>query len=515
MRSGRRWLGALFGLGLGCASSYEHSATVEGDEIMAEGRNAVAVERSDLVDPRKETGPRDDRPPPVEVPAILALEDALRIATGCNRDYKTQRDTFFLTALSLGLTRRDFQEWVFTGSLSNTAVDGERIPLLETTALAFTGTRAVLPTGGSFTVTGIVGQIHEPDTESTITGTATFTQPLLRGAGKSVAWEPLTLAERGLVYQARSFELYRQDFTISIIQQYTNLVSQRRSEKNAENRLAGADYSQRQARALYRLEMGTQTDVFRAEREYLTAQNDLLDAQQNYQLSLDQFKITLGLPLAAHFDLVDEIPEPPDLDPSVDGAVEAALANRLDLATARQQTEDAGRAVMIAKNSLLPDFDFTAAYNSILAGNTVAEIALEPQNWNVGITLEIPLNRKAERNAYKSAILSYEQSKRSLQQTEDNAILSVRDALRRLRQSRLQIQNDKENIRTIERLLLKADLENRAGRGSNRDVVEATNDLAAAKDSLNDRYVSYLIDTLNLQQEMGLLFVGKEGQVLR
>ncbi len=510
----RLCLGAL--LGLGCASSYERSATVEGDAIMAEGEGAVAIERSNLVDPAKETGPREGREPPLEVPAVLTLEDALRIATQCNRDYKTQRDTFFLTAQSLGLTRRDFKEWVFTGSLSNNLEDGEEIELFESTALAFTGTRAVLPTGGSLAITGTWTQFYEPDAKHTITGTASFTQPLLRGAGKSIAWEPLTLAERGLIYQARAFEIYRQDFTISIIQQYANLVSQKRSVKNAENRVAGADYSQRQARALYRLELGPgQTDVFRAEREYLTAQNALLDAQQGYQLALDQFKITLGLPLSVPFDLVDEIPLPPDLDPTVDGAVDAALANRLDLTTARQQTEDAGRSVLVAKNALLPDLDFTAAYNSIVAGNTLAEFGFEPDNWNLGISLEIPLNRKAERNAYKAALISYEQSKRSLQQTEDSAILSVRDALRRLQQTRVQIRNDKDNIRTIERLLLKADLENRAGRVSNRDVVEATNDLAAAKDSLNDRYVSYLIDTLNLQQEMGLLFVGKNGQVLR
>jgi len=513
MLAARLCLGVL--LGLGCASSYERAATVEGDAIMAEGEHAVALERSVLVDPAKAKGPREDRAPPVEVPAVLTLEDALRIATQCNRDYKTQRDTFFLTAQTLGLTRRDFKEWVFTGSLSNNLVDGEEIELFESTALAFTGTRTVLPTGGSLTVTGTWTQFYEPDAMHTVTGTATFTQPLLRGAGKSVAWEPLTLAERGLVYQARAFEIYRQDFTISIIEQYASLVSQRRGVKNAENRVAGADYSQRQARALYRLELGPQTDVFRAEREYLTAQNALLDAQQGYQLALDQFKITLGLPLSAPFDLVDEIPLPPDLDPGVDAAVEAALANRLDLATTRQQTEDAARSVMVARNALLPDLDFTAAYNSIVAGNTLAEFGFEPDNWNVGLSLEIPLNRKPERNAYKAALITYEQSKRSLQQTEDNAILSVRDALRRLQQTRVQIQNDKDNIRTIERLLLKADLDNRAGRGSNRDVVEATNDLAVAKDSLNDRYVSYLIDTLNLQQEMGLLFVGKNGQVLR
>jgi len=510
----RLWAGMLLGLTVGCASSYERRATIEGDRIMAEGNEAVDRERSDLVEPGSEPTPREDRAPPVDVPAVLTIRDALRIATECNRDYKTQRDTFFLTALSLGLTRRDFRQWVFSGSLSNNLTDGERIPLFETTAIALTGTRAVLPTGGSLTVTGSFVQVHQPDEDGTLSGTATFTQPLLRGAGKSVAWEPLTLAERGLVYQARAFELYRQDFAISIIQQYTGIVSQRRTVQNAENLVANNDYALRQAKALYRLELGTQQDVFRAEREYRNAQNSLLDAQQGYQLALDQFKITLGLPLSTDFELVDEIPEPPDLDPTVEAAVEAALANRLDLATARQQTEDAGRAVMVAKNALLPDLDFTASYNGIAIGETLTEFGASPHNWQFGIDLEIPLNRKPERNAYKAAILAYEQSKRSLQQTEDNVVLSVRDALRRLRQARLQIQNDKDNIKTIERLLLKADLVNRAG-GSNRDVVEATNDLANAKNSLNDRYVSLLINTLNLEQEMGLLFVDKEGNVVR
>ena len=39
--------------------------------------------------------PHEDRAPPVAVPEVLTLEEALRIATECNRDYKTQRDAFF------------------------------------------------------------------------------------------------------------------------------------------------------------------------------------------------------------------------------------------------------------------------------------------------------------------------------------------------------------------------------------------------------------------------------------
>ena len=32
----------------------------------------------------------------------------------------------------------------------------------------------------------------------------------------------------------------------------------------------------------------------------------------------------------------------------------------------------------VAKNALLPDLDFTAAYNSIVAGNNLAEFGFEP-----------------------------------------------------------------------------------------------------------------------------------------
>jgi outer membrane protein TolC len=497
---------AVLALPPGCARL--EATEAEGEAIMEEGNLAVESFRSDLVQPTK-APPREDRPSPVEVPAVLTLADALRIATEHNRDYQSRREQFFLTALGLGLTRRDFHQMVFTGNLSNNLSDGRDVELAETTALALTGTRAVLPTGGTFSISANLAEDH-PASNGSIAGTVVFSQPLLRGAGKEVAWEPLTAAERGLVYEARGFELYRQDFTVSIIQQYASLVSQKRGVQNAQNRVTGNEYSERQAKALYRLQMGTQTDVFRAEREHRDAQNALLDAQQGFQLALDSFKITLGLPLSAQFDVVDEIPVPPEEDFTVEGAIGAALANRLDLATARQQLEDAERQVRIARNALLPDLSFDASYT-----RGASDDAPDIESWAFGLSLEIPLDRKGERNALKSAMIGADQSRRGLQQTEDSVILSVRDALRRLQQTRLQMRNDRDNIRTIERLLLKADLENRAGRGSNRDVVEATNDLTDAKNSLNERFVSYLIDTLTLQREMGLLFVDREGQVIR
>src|SRR5262249_27761065 len=43
-----------------------------------------------------------------------------------------------------------------------------------------------------------------------------FIQPLLRGGGKAVTLEPLTQAERNLLYQIRSYARFRKEFFVSI-----------------------------------------------------------------------------------------------------------------------------------------------------------------------------------------------------------------------------------------------------------------------------------------------------------
>src|SRR5262249_57709526 len=45
----------------------------------------------------------------------------------------------------------------------------------------------------------------------------TFIQPFLRGAGRAVVLENLTLAERALLYQARAFAKFRQEFIVTIL----------------------------------------------------------------------------------------------------------------------------------------------------------------------------------------------------------------------------------------------------------------------------------------------------------
>ena len=379
----------------------------------------------------------------------------------------------------------------------------------------------LLPSGGTVTAT-TTGSVGTSDVEgvreqdAAMSGTVSLTQPLLRGAFHGVAFEPLKLADRGVVYAARDFEQFRQRFSIQVIAQYYGLVSQKIALQNTERRVANQEFALRQARSLYRLELGPQADVLRAEQTFRSAQNDLLDARQGYELALDRFKIQLGLPLDVEFDVAAEIPPLDPLEVDVRGAVEAALHNRLDLLTVRDQLDDSRRALDVARNALLPDLDVDLSY-SIFSDTDMSSfrnLAFDSDTVSLGVTLGLPLDRKAERNALRSAMIGLDRARRGLDLAEDNVILEVRDSLRRLRQLQAQIENDQANIEVIERRVRRAVLDNLAGVGSNRDIVEATDDLTAAQNGLLGRFVEHLTTRLQLLQQMGLLFVDKQGRIV-
>ena len=67
-----------------------------------------------------------------------------------------------------------------------------------------------------------------------------FVQPLLRGGGRAVTLEPLTQAERNLLYAVRAFALFRQQFFVvtltgGTIQNFGNDFHSGRASPSAGN----------------------------------------------------------------------------------------------------------------------------------------------------------------------------------------------------------------------------------------------------------------------------------------
>jgi outer membrane protein TolC len=521
----RRWVCFLAAFGFaGCETAFVEWADERGAAIQTEKMAVVENFRRNLDDPLKGqdkgAAPQSEYEFNPPVPEVVQLADAILLATKYNRDYLGRRENFFLSMLSLDLTRHNFLDPNFSGSISWGGSILEGAQLEESTQIALSGSK-LLPTGGSISVNANqrVASAKEPGLpraqSETSSLTLGFSMPLLRGAGRTVAWEGLVAAERGAVYSARSFETFRQTFAIDVIRRYYRLVAQKKSLAIAAKNVRSQDFALREAQANYRLGRKRQEDVLRAEEFYIDAQNAELSAKQSYEDALDTFKIFLGLPLSVELRVGDESPPITKLNVDVEAAIDAALHNRLDLATARDQFDDSIRGLKIAKNALLPDLSVNASGGvAATEGFFFEDFEGGPWTASAGFSLEIPLDRVAERNSLRSALIGVAQSRRALRAQEDGIIIEVRAAVRNLRTVFQQIENQERLIDTQKKLVIKARIEEARGTAGNRDRVEAQQRVTVAEDALVSRKVDYYLAVLNLRRTVGLLYVDKEGRII-
>jgi outer membrane protein TolC len=115
-----------------------------------------------------------------------------------------------------------------------------------------------------------------------------------------------------------------------------------------------------------------------------------------------------------------------------------AKANRLDLQNQLGQATDAWRGVTVAANALLADVTLTGSAN--LATDPTHQNPLKfdahANTYTAGLQIDTPLNRQAERNAYRTSIITYQQAKRAYVLLSDQIEQQVRQDLRQLKQLR-------------------------------------------------------------------------------
>ncbi len=153
----------------------------------------------------------------------LSVDSALDLARVNSPEFQNQLETIYLSALDVSTERFRFETQFFGGDgLSFTHLGrlrtGVERNLLENDIDARMKRR--LATAGELLVgfaNATVWQFAGPDTFST-TSLVNFSlvQPLLRGAGRDVALEQLTLAERTLLANLRAFQRYRQGFYVRV-----------------------------------------------------------------------------------------------------------------------------------------------------------------------------------------------------------------------------------------------------------------------------------------------------------
>ncbi len=457
----------------------------------------------------------DDGPTEAElkdIPRIVGLQVALEVATRFNRTYLSEKESLYLSALALTTVRNVFSPF-FTGSLSAilTDTDATRRSNLNRGRV---GVSQILPTGGTATleastlITGGGRGGYAGDSVMSLS----LDQPLLRDAGYETSHNALTQAERNVVYAIRDFELFREDFTIDVTSRYYSLVRQLREIENAKEEEKSRYFLTRQSNALFDVGDASEVDKLRAEREYLRVQNDVITQTAAYGLSLDRFKILLGLPTSFPLEILAQDPVYKDIPVSLTSAVSAALNNRLDLLTARDELEDAEREVRIASNWTLPDLDLAATYRlTSTSRDTLLSQAFSENFYTLGLTLELPFERVAERNAFRRSLITLERSRRALSLQEDSIVLEVRESIRRVKRVQATLDIRRREIVAAEKEQRAARFRFDEGEADNQDVSVAQAAVRRARNSYIADLVEFETSRIQLLRDIGILFIDEQG----
>lgn len=452
---------------------------------------------------------------------VINLKQAVAIATQFNRDYQSRKESLYLSALDLTLTRHEYaRQWFGTfdgqylksGGIENNTVSSEA------------GVdQAFITAGGIIANAGLRidwTRFLSGDTYSTLSSVlnANVTAPLLGRGGGKTAWENLTQAERNVLYQIRTFNRYRKEFVVSIISDYYRVLEQ---WENLE--VIRASY-ERQIDTTKQLKMQVEvgqlapSEVFEAEQELLRAENDVVSAQQSYAQTLDNFKIRLSLPTDADITL-----DPNELEAlgnigveqpeyTVEDAIKIALVQRLDLANTKDGLADSERKLVLAAEGLGIQLNLIGSASVDSTEKTdFTRLRFQEGTYSLDFEADLPFDRLAERNAYREALISLQQRQRGYEEDIERVKLEVRQAYRDLEEAAESYRIQKLGVQLAEKRVEEQRLLLEAGRGIIRLLVDSENALVRAENQLTGALVNHMISKMSFFRDVGILAVKQDG----
>jgi outer membrane protein TolC len=444
----------------------------------------------------------------------INVNTAIDLAIQSSREYQNQKESLYLTALSLSET-----EFVFSPNfLARSTISGDRSSNGERSG----GVNSRLSVNQALRTGGSIGASFANDLLKFYTGnprrsavstiSVNLFQPLLRDAGSRVATENLKQAERNVAYAIRDFSHFQNEFAVNTVLDYFRLLQ---NKDIIRNRFL--DYQSRTnqtVRLNRRLDAGLETSVGigQAQQAELSTRNSYINVIANYQTTLDRFKINLGLPLGVDLNLDDSALESlsqeglPLLDMDPEYAFELALEYSWPLMNDIDRFEDSKRKVYVAANRLKTGIDFFADA-SLSSDRPTDYTSFDPDDIRagMGVELDLPINRFRERNQYRSTIISFESALRRLSLALDNKRNQIRLGLRDLRRIEQSYPIQKMSVQLADERVKGADLNYQAGRATIRDIQDAQDDLVEARNSLITLVVDYLEARMFLLLDIGIL----------
>ncbi|MGH9646327.1 MAG: TolC family protein, partial [Bryobacteraceae bacterium] len=406
-----------------------------------------------------------------------------------------------------------------------------------------TGGTATLGFNNNSTTTNNTNAIFYPSYSSGLSLQAS--QPLLQGFGLAYNTRNLRVAKNNLRVTDYQFEQQLNTTLDTVISTYWNLVSSALAVGVAQqtldeaNRLLSDNKKQ--------LDIGTMAplDVLQANLQVSTSEASLITAQtavEQLEVNLKNLVSRNGLANAALADVhiipTDRITVP-DVEPiqPVQDVVAKALDRRPELAQQRLQLENSKINLTGAHNALLPQLNLVGNVSNPGAGgifNTTPQInpltgqviARQPPNpeliggygnilrqvfsvptinYQVGVTLSIPLRNRSAQAAYIQQELQLRESEFGVQKEVNQIRMDVQNALIAVKNARARYQSAATASAVAQQVLDAEQKKYELGASTSYAVVQHQVDLANARSSEVQAVSAYAQAKLQLDQATGTI----------
>ena len=455
----------------------------------------------------------------VSAAEILTLPHAVALATAHNRDYQTQKEILYTTALDMRLTRHDFENRFFGGASGGySANDDDEVFGLD----ADFGFNRLLATGTNISTRLAVSwvEVLSGNLRSGLAAifNTTVTHPLLRGADRMIVLEDLTQAQRDVLYQIRSFNRYRKTFVVSVISQYYGVLLRLDEVNNARENYDTLTAIYGLVEKLANSGRVPLLELDRTRQDRLKAFDTYTQAQKDYSQALDEFKITLSLKPTVELRLDES--ELGSLRASLKNesafseaeVIDTALLRRLDLANTADAVIDAQRKVYVAADALRAELNLVGSAKATSSGRADrSTLGSFSDEYGLGFELDLPLDRVPEQHVYRKALISLSQRQRDYDQAADVIRLEVRQAHRDLVEAAERYSTYAEGLELARKRYKNTYTLLQYGRASSRRVLDAQDDLFDAQNAATQALVDYAIANLNFYRDTGVLRVRPDG----
>ncbi len=450
----------------------------------------------------------------------LSLLGCIRTALENNRKYLTELENVFMQKIDTEVEQHNYFPLLDPLTMSYTSKWNNNGTKLQTdTYSSSAGISQKIPWGGSVavrsTLTHTEDEAHPKTRQSLITPSVTLTLPLLKGSGLIVGMNLLVNAARAQKYAEREVENLKQVFMIEIVEKYFSILTRQREIVNYKTNLESATQLRKKSETQFKFGKVSKVDVFRAQYLETNAEKDLNLAQEALKLSIDAFKLDLGLPPEVEIVLKDE--EIPYSEFSGDPAelVAAALKNNTLWKNTQDQYEDAKRTLVVAHDATKIQADITGSWTEDRRARDPTEsFDRTNEEWQAGLTVSIPIDRKTIEAQYHRQVVAFVQFERNYKLSRDTLVRETRAQLIVVRQAQYRVTAQKAAVDQAQSAYKLLKFQYERGLVTNRDVIDAQQDLIRAQNGLLQALVDHKIAMLRLKQFCGTLEADDEGEWL-